>query len=224
MYKILFADDDREIAETVKNYFSAAGFDIAVVYDGRAAVDMTELYVYDFIILDVMMPLLDGISACREIRKKHRTPVLFMSALGEEKDLLKGYSVGADDYIIKPFPLSVLVEKCLAVIRRYTGSDSKDIIKIGEVKLDCFKRKVYVGENEISLSAKDYEILQYLMSKKGVVLSRSLILSRVWGYDFEGEERVVDSHIKNIRKALGEYGGYIKTSSGIGYVFEEEMK
>lgn len=221
MYKILFADDDYKIRDTVKTYFTANGFDVSLAGDGQEAVDLTVLHDFDLIILDVMMPVLDGISACKEIRKKTKTPILFMSALGEEKDFLTGFSAGADDYITKPFPLSVLLEKCLAVIRRYTGANSDDVITIGKVTLDCFKKKVFVGGKEISLSAKDFEMLQYLMSKKGVVLSRSLILSRVWGYDFDGDDRVVDTHIKNIRKALGEYSTYIKTMSGMGYVFQE---
>ncbi len=221
MYKILFADDDYKIRDTVKTYFTANGFDVSLAENGQEAVDLTCLHDFDLIILDVMMPVLDGISACREIRKTAKTPILFMSALGEEKDFLYGYSAGADDYITKPFPLSVLLEKCLAVIRRYTGANSSDVITIGKVKLDCYKKKVYVSEKEISLSAKDFEMLQYLMSKKGVVLSRSLILSRVWGYDFYGGDRVVDTHIKNIRKALGDCSSYIKTMAKMGYVFQE---
>ena len=221
MYKILFADDDYKIAETVKTYFTANGFDVTVAGNGRVAADFAELNDYDLIILDVMMPVLDGIAACREIRKSKKTPILFMSALGQEEDYLKGYSAGADDYITKPFPLSVLTEKCLAAIRRYTGTNADDVISIGKITLDCYRKKVLADGAEITLSAKDYEILQYLMSKRGVVLSRSLILSRVWGYDFEGEDRVVDTHIKNIRKALGDCSGYIKTVSGMGYTFSE---
>lgn len=221
MYKILFADDDYKIAETVRTYFSANGFDVTVAANGQQAVESVMLHDFDLIILDVMMPVLDGIAACREIRQNRSVPILFMSALGEETDYLRGYSAGADDYITKPFPLSVLLEKCLAAIRRYTGADSGDIIQIGSVSLNCIKKKAFVGEEEITLSAKDFEILQYLMSKKGIVLSRGLILSRAWGYDFDGEDRVVDTHIKNIRKALGTCSGYIRTVSGMGYVFEE---
>lgn len=221
MYKLLFADDDCIISETVNTYFSANGFEVTSAKNGREAAELAAVHEYDLIILDVMMPGLDGTSACREIRKNSNTPILFMSALGEERDLLRGYSAGADDYIVKPFPLSVLLEKCLAVIRRNTGADSRDIIKIGEITLDSRKRKAFAAGNKLSLSVKDFEILQYLMSKKGVILSRSLILSRVWGYDLDVDDRVVDTHIKNIRKALGEYSDYIKTFSGMGYTFEE---
>lgn len=222
MYKILFTDDDVKIRSAVKDYFTANGFNITTAENGERAVELADIHDFDLIILDVMMPVLDGIGACREIRKRHKTPVLFLTALGREQDYLKGYSAGGDDYIVKPFPLSVLQEKCLAVIRRYTGADSSDIITVGGVTIDCFKRKASVDGNEISLTSKDFEMLQYLMSKKGVVLSRSLILSRVWGYDFDGDDRVVDTHIKNIRKALGEQAHHIRTVSGMGYCFEEE--
>lgn len=222
MYKILFTDDDVKIRSAVKDYFTANGFNISTAENGERAVELADIHDFDLIILDVMMPVLDGIGACREIRKRHKTPVLFLTALGREQDYLNGYSAGGDDYIVKPFPLSVLQEKCLAVIRRYTGADSSDIITVGGVTIDCFKRKAFVDGNEISLTSKDFEMLQYLMSKKGVVLSRSLILSRVWGYDFDGDDRVVDTHIKNIRKALGEQAHHIRTVSGMGYCFEEE--
>ena len=222
MYKILFTDDDIKIRNAVSDYFTANGFDIVTAKTGAEAVELAALHDFDLIILDVMMPVLDGIGACREIRKTHKTPILFLTALGQEQDYLNGYSAGADDYIVKPFPLSVLQEKCLAVIRRYTGADSSDIITVGGVTIDCFRKKVTADGKEISLTSKDFEILQYLMSKKGIVLSRSLILSRVWGYDFDGDDRVVDTHIKNIRKALGEQAYHIKTVSGMGYCFEEE--
>lgn len=224
MYKILFADDEVQLGQTVRTYFTAHGFDVTLALDGQEAIDAVALHEFDLIILDVMMPELDGIAACREIRKSCKAPVLFLSALGEEKDHLKGYAAGADDYITKPFPLPVLLEKCLAVLRRSTGADGDDRITVGLLTLDCMRKKVIADGLELTLTAKDFEILQYLMSRKGVVLSRSLILSRAWGYDFEGDDRVVDSHIRNIRKALGEYAGYIRTVSGMGYVFEEEEK
>ena len=222
MYKILFADDDFKIRAAVKKYFTANGFDISFAQDGYEAVCMADAARYDLIILDVLMPVVDGLSACAQIRKKQDTPILFLSALGQEKDFLKGYTAGADDYITKPFPLSVLQEKCLAIIRRCSGANSSDIITIGEITLDYVKKEVRAKGKKVSLSAKDFEMLRYFMCKKGVVLSRSLILSRVWGYDFEGEDRVVDSHIKNIRKVLGDCANYIKTVPGMGYRFEEE--
>ena len=224
MYRILFCDDDYRISGTVRDYFTANGFDVTLAANGRQAAEEVLLHDFDLIILDVMMPVLDGLSACREIRKTTKAPVLFMSALGEEKDFLKGYSAGADDYITKPFPLPVLLEKCLAAIRRYKGEDERGVISLGGITLDSFGKKVFADGKEVFLSAKDFEMLGYLMSKKGIVLSRSLIISRVWGYDFEGEDRVVDTHIKNIRKALGNCAEQIRTVPGAGYVFEEGKK
>ncbi len=224
MYQILFADDDPKLRRAVKEYLSANGLAVMIAKDGEEATDLVRLHVFDLIILDVLMPNMDGIDACKIIRKICNTPILFLSALGTERDFLQGYAAGGDDYIVKPFPLSVLCEKCLAVIRRNSGATECDVITVGRLSLDAQRKKVFIGKTEISLSAKDFEILQYLMSRKGIVLSRSLILSRVWGYDFDGDDRVVDTHIKNIRKALGKCAGYIKTVSGMGYRFEEEIR
>lgn len=222
MYKILFADDDEAIRTAVKDYFTANGFDVTTAENGEDAVLYANETEFDAIILDVMMPAADGLFACGQIRKLTAAPIIFLSALGEEKDYLKGYSSGADDYIAKPFPLSVLQEKCLSLIRRTQGTGQNDIITSGAFSYNRASGKLFVNGKEITLTAKDGEIVQYLMQKKGVVLSRELILSRVWGYDFEGSDRVVDTHIKNIRRALGDYAGCIKTVSGRGYIFEGE--
>ena len=220
MYKLLFADDEALIRNTVRDYFNANGFEVTLASNGEAAVLYSAAQEFDIIILDVMMPVKDGIEACREIRKHAKTPVLFLSALGEEADYLKGFSSGADDYIQKPFPLSVLLEKCRSLIRRASGANGDDIITAGALTLDCGAMKASINTTEIALTAKDFDILRYLVEKRGIVLSRELILSRGWGYDFEGTDRVVDTHIKNIRKALGDYSYYIKTVSGAGYVFD----
>lgn len=221
MFKILFADDEAKIRETVNDYFTAKGVEVHLAEDGGRAVEMVEENEYDLIILDVMMPVLNGLEACRRIRKITKAPVLFLSALGEERDLLGGYSSGADDYIVKPFPLSVLFEKSQRMIRRYRGLTDENLIISGEITLDKNRFKVFAGGKEITLSSKDFQLLEYLMSNKNIVLSRQIILSRVWGYDFEGDDRVVDTHIKIIRKALGEKACAIKTVVNVGYKFEE---
>lgn len=221
MFKILFADDEAKIRETVNDYFTAKGMKVHLAEDGGQAVEMVEENEYDLIILDVMMPVLNGLEACRRIRKITKAPVLFLSALGEERDLLGGYSSGADDYIVKPFPLSVLFEKSQRMIRRYRGLTDENLIISGEITLDKNRFKVFAGGKEITLSSKDFQLLEYLMSNKNIVLSRQIILSRVWGYDFEGDDRVVDTHIKIIRKALGEKACAIKTVVNVGYKFEE---
>lgn len=221
MFKILFADDEAKIRETVNDYFTAKGVEVHLAEDGGKAVELVEENEYDLIILDVMMPVLNGLEACRRISKITKVPVLFLSALGEERDLLGGYSSGADDYIVKPFPLSVLFEKSQRMIRRYRGLTDENLIISGEITLDKNRFKVFAGGKEITLSSKDFQLLEYLMSNKNIVLSRQIILSRVWGYDFEGDDRVVDTHIKIIRKALGEKACAIKTVVNVGYKFEE---
>lgn len=221
MFKILFADDEAKIRETVNDYFTAKGVEVHLADDGGKAVELVEENEYDLIILDVMMPVLNGLEACRRIRKITKAPVLFLSALGEERDFLAGLSSGADDYIVKPFPLSVLFEKSQRMIRRYRGLTDENLIISGEITLDKNRFKVFAGGKEITLSSKDFQLLEYLMSNKNIVLSRQIILSRVWGYDFEGDDRVVDTHIKIIRKALGENATAIKTVVNVGYKFEE---
>lgn len=222
MYKVLFADDEVKICEAVKDYFAAKGLETVLAQNGREAVEKSEEEAFDLIILDIMMPVKNGLDACREIRKSSRAPILFLSALGEEHDLLKGYGSGCDDYIVKPFPLSVLFEKCMAMIKRYKGIDTENRITAAGITLDKNTVKVYAGSREITLSSKDFQLLEYLMVNKNRVLNRSIILSRIWGYDFDGDERVVDTHIKIIRRALADDAGCIKTVVNAGYCFEEK--
>ena len=221
MFKILFADDEAKIREAVSDYFTAKGVEVHLAEDGGKAVELVEENEYDLIILDVMMPVLNGLEACKRIRKISKAPILFLSALGEERDLLGGYSSGADDYIVKPFPLSVLFEKSQKMMRRYRGVNDENLIISGGITLDKNRFKVFAGVEEIKLSSKDFQLLEYLMTNKNIVLSRHIILSRVWGYDFECDDRVVDTHIKIIRKALGEKACAIKTVVNVGYKFEE---
>ena len=219
MYKILIADDEKKIRETLSDYLVSKDFEVILAKDGEEAVDFA-LYenVFDLIILDAMMPKINGIEACRQIRKSQNVPILFLSALGEEKNLLAGYSVGADDYIVKPFPLSVLTEKRMAMIRRSKGTNQKNQLQISGIVLDYKTKRITAEGKEIVLPAKDFAILAYLMENKNIVLEREIILTRVWGYDFEGDTRVVDTHIKRIRKALGKKAGCIVTVVGTGYV------
>lgn len=221
MFKILAVDDERKIRETIYDYMTAKGFAVDTAENGNTAVEMAEHKEYDLIILDIMMPVKNGIDACREIREFSDTPILFLTALGEETDYLKAYNSGCDDYIVKPFPLSVLCEKCRNIISRCKGLNKENKKQIGDICIDYSKRMVTFNGNPIALAPKDFEILSYLAENKGIAINRELILSRIWGYDFEGDIRVVDTHIKKIRKALGDASGYIKTISGIGYSFVE---
>lgn len=219
MYKILIADDEKKIRETLRDYLVSKDFEVILAKDGDEAVELA-LYenVFDLIILDVMMPRLNGIEACKQIRKSQNVPILFLSALGEEKNLLAGYSVGADDYIVKPFPLSVLTQKCMAMIRRSKGTNQKNQLQLSGITLNYSKKIVSIDSRELALSGKDFSILAYLMENKNIVLEREIILTKIWGYDFEGDTRVVDTHIKRIRKALGKKAGCIVTVVGSGYV------
>ena len=222
MYRILIADDEIKIRITLKDYLTAKGFDVTLAQDGEAAVYSAETDSFDLIILDVMMPKKDGLEACREIREFTDIPILFLSALGEEENLLKGYQYGADDYIVKPFPLSVLCEKISSMIRRHKGLSADNTLSEGGVKLDMSTRQAFCDGKEIKLAQKDFKLLLLLMQNKGTVLSRDVILSKVWGWDFEGEDRTVDTHIKRIRKALGDKAHLIVTTSGVGYSFKRE--
>ena len=222
MYRILIADDEIKIRITLKDYLTAKGFDVTLAQDGEAAVYSAETDSFDLIILDVMMPKKDGLEACREIREFTDIPILFLSALGEEENLLNGYQYGADDYIVKPFPLSVLCEKISSMIRRHKGLSADNTLSEGGVKLDMSTRQAFCDGKEIKLAQKDFKLLLLLMQNKGTVLSRDVILSKVWGWDFEGEDRTVDTHIKRIRKALGDKAHLIVTTSGVGYSFKRE--
>ncbi len=222
MYKILVADDEIKIRETIFDYMTAKGLYVSLAKDGEEAVLLAEAEAFDLIMLDVMMPKKDGLEACREIRKNSQTPVLFLSALGEETDFLKGFSCGGDDYIVKPFPLSVLYQKCLAMISLSKGTDKNHLIEVSGVTLDILRHKVFIGKEEIILSGKDFELLRYLMENKNIVISREKILSRIWGWDYDGDIRVVDTRIKRIRKALRDKSEVIKTIVNVGYCYEEK--
>lgn len=221
MYRILVTDDEKGIRDSVSDYLKSEGMSVATASNGQEAVEMVSGEAFDLIILDVLMPVMNGLEACKLIREKSNVPILFLSAYGEEKDFLNAYKSGCDDYIVKPFPLSVLFEKCLAIIKRYRGEKDSSKITVGKITVDTDSRKVFTPTDAVSLSHIDYELLLYLCNNKNIVLNRELILTRIWGYDFEGDSRVVDTHIKRIRKALGEYSTQIKTVNGVGYSIRE---
>lgn len=222
MFKILVADDENIILEPICDYLSAKDFEVSGAHNGREAVELAENGDYDLIILDIMMPEIDGLEACRQIKAFTDTPVLFLSALGEEHDFLNGYKNGCDDYIVKPFPLSVLYRKCQSIIRRCKNINDDYRITVGNVTFDMNSHRVFCSGGEVKLSSRDYQILSYLLQNRNIVLSRERILTKIWGYDFEGDMRVVDTHIKRIRASLGEDGAIIKTVFGVGYMIEEE--
>ena len=222
MDRILFADDEADLRYTLVDYFSERGFAVTAVPDGDAAVTAAAQTAFDLMILDVRMPKKSGFEACREIRSFCDAPVLFLSALGEEQDLLGGYAAGGDDYIQKPYSLPVLCEKCRAMIARSRGADSDGVLTCAGIRLIPSQMKAVANGAEIVLTAKECRLLAFLMRNKNVVLSRERILASVWGYGFDGDERAVDAHIKTLRRKLGNATRAIGTVVGVGYVFREE--
>ena len=217
MFSVLVADDEKAIRESIKDYLEAKGYSVKTATDGESALELFYENSFDLVILDVMMPKVDGFDACRPLRRASNLPVLFLTAKGQEADFLKGFECGCDDYVVKPFPLSVLYEKCNSLIKRYKGIDSANWLKVSGVALDLSCKRAYVGENEIKLSSKDFKILCYLMENKNIVLNRELILTFAWGYDFDGETRTIDVHVRSLRQKLGNSGNIIETVRGIGY-------
>ena len=203
--------------EDIKSLYTSYGKNVAFM---REALRVDESF--DLIVLDVLMPNKDGLTACKQIREFTDIPILFLSALGQEENLLKGYKSGADDYIVKPFPLSVLCEKITAMIKRHKGVGADHSISESGVRLNLKTRQAFCDEREINLPQKDFEILLMLMQNKGTILSRDIILNKIWGYDFDGDNRTVDTHIKRIRKAMGDKAGLIVTKTGLGYSFKKE--
>jgi DNA-binding response OmpR family regulator len=222
VYRILIVEDERKLRETIGDYLGAKGYECLLAEDGAEGVELFEEQGADLVLLDIMMPRMDGFAACRKIRKQSSVPILFLTAKGEERDQLAGYMAGADDYLVKPFPLAVLLAKCNVMIARDKGINKEQKISAAGIVLDLNGRKVLLEGKETDLSYKDYELLKYLMENKNITLSRQKLLDRIWGYEYEGDERVVDTHIKRIRKALGEKADRIQTVIHVGYYFREE--
>ena len=224
MYRILVVDDEENIREVIKEYAEFEGHQVSEACDGMQAIEMVKNNDYDIIIMDVMMPRLDGYSACKEIRKIKQIPVLMLSARGEEYDKLAGLEGGADDYVVKPFSPRELVARVKAVLNRTMprteASDST--MTFGELSIDTASHTVKVSGEEVSLTPKEFDLLVFLASNKGIALSREKILQKVWNYDYFGEDRTVDTHVKMLRGHLGKCRGYIATVWGIGYKFDPD--
>ncbi len=222
--KILLIEDDLQICEVIQKYFINKGTKIHAVQNGKEALHTVKYDITDheLILLDIMLPDTDGFTICREIRKNSDIPVIFITARAREEDILHGYAIGCDDYIIKPFLLSALYAKCDALIRRSQGTVTNTMLTCGAIRLDTRMLTCYVNEQEIELPPKQFAILHYLMLHKGWTVSREILLDRIWGNDYFGSDRVVDNHIKKLRKALGSAGGQIKTLVGRGYKLTEQ--
>ncbi len=223
MSKILIVDDEKKIRDVVREYAEFEGFEILEAEDGMDAVKkVSDNEDIDIIIMDIMMPKLDGYSAVREIRKTSSVPVIMLSARGEEYDKLFGFELGIDDYVVKPFSPKELMARIRAVINRVSPVNSKEeIVRYKGLTINFTAREVMIDGEKISMTPKEYDLLFYLVKNMNIALSRDKLLEEVWGYDFYGDDRTVDTHIKMLRNSLGEYRNLIVTLRGMGYKFEK---
>lgn len=219
MDHILVVEDEHRLRNIVKDYFEAHGLSCDLAADGEEALELLRQWDYDAILLDILMPQLDGFAVCRAVRENSGVPILFVTALGGEEETLKGYALGADDYITKPYSLAVLLAKTQAVIRRSRGGIGPQLT-CGQIALDPTTRRCTVSGEPIKLSPRELDLLQCLLRNQGQVLTREQLLDKVWGLDFEGEDRAVDVRIRSLRAALGQAGSQIRTIYKTGYRLE----
>lgn len=232
MYNILVVDDEARIRSIIKKYAEFEGHTVIEAGDGMEAVRLCRKDKFDIIIMDIMMPELDGFSACREIRKVTNTPIIMLSARGEEYDKINGFELGIDDYVVKPFSPKELMLRIEAIMKRMSRRDKADdtvkkpnvIVELdnGGLRADLTARLVYINGQRVDMSPKEYDLFFYMLDNRNIALSREKLISEVWGYDFYGDARTLDTHIKLLRKSLGEYSKYIVTLRGVGYRFEGE--
>lgn len=222
MKRLLIVDDEANIRLVVKEYAEFEGYEVAEAEDGMQAVELVKNQDFDVIIMDIMMPRLDGFSACKEIKKYKNIPVIMLSARGEEYDKLFGFELGIDDYVVKPFSPKELMARVKAVIKRseHAAPANPDRLKFEGLEIDMAGREVYVNGKRVSMTPKEYDLLFYLVKNSNIALTRDKLLEEVWGYDFFGDDRTVDTHIKMLRNSLGEYRKFIVTLRGMGYKFE----
>lgn len=222
-YKILLAEDEKSLRDIASKFLASNGFEVEAVSDGAEAVLAVNRNIYDVIILDIMMPEKNGIEVCRFIRTKYDVPVIFLTALNEEKDIVSGYEVGADEYVVKPVSMPVLLAKVNAMIKRYKGLLVENgIIRTGGLQIELARKLVTVNSKTVALAPKEYDLLIYFMENKNQILSRDQILDSVWGADYFGYDRAVDTHVKKLRASLGTENYHIKTLIKQGYMWEEE--
>ncbi len=229
MYHILIVDDESRIRAIIRKYAEFEGHRVTEAADGMEAVLLCRKNDYDLIVMDIMMPELDGFSACREIRKIKDTPIIMLSARGEEYDRINGFEVGIDDYVIKPFSPKELMLRVDAIMKRVNRSAAASgnatpnvVVELdgGGLRADITARLVFIDGERVDMSPKEYDLFFYLLSNRNIALSREKLLCEVWGYDFYGDARTLDTHIKLLRKSLGKYSRYIVTLRGVGYRFE----
>ncbi len=227
MNKLLVVDDEQRIREMIRKYAEFEGYEVEEAQDGMQAVTMCRSNDYDLIVMDVMMPVLDGFSASREILKQKSIPIIMLSARGEEYDKLHGFETGVDDYVVKPFSPKELMMRIHAVLKRThrikeneNAERPKAVFKYEGLQVDFTARVVTIDNNRIDMTPKEYALLFYFIKNKGIALTREMLIKNVWGYDFYGDDRTLDTHIKLLRKSLKEYSRLIVTLRGVGYRFE----
>ncbi len=224
MFKILAVDDEEMLRKLIRKYAEFEGHEVTEARDGMEAVRLCRENDFDIIIMDIMMPELDGFSASREIRKTKQTPIIMLSARGEEYDKINGFESGIDDYVVKPFSPKELMLRIDAVMKRVKAptvqKKENEIIEIENLKVDLTARIVYINGERVDMSPKEYDLFFYMLKNKNIALSREKLITEVWGYDFYGDDRTLDTHIKLLRKSLGEYSKLIVTLRGVGYRFE----
>ena len=222
MYRILVVDDEEKIRALIRKYAEFEGHKVTEAENGMRAVELCrdDPEAFDIIVMDVMMPELDGFSAAAEIKKVCHTPVLMLSARGEEYDKIHGFELGADDYVVKPFSPKELMLRVNAIMNRVRPGGGRQAESFGGLTVDQGARTVAVDGERVDLSPKEYDLLTYLIRNRGLALTREQLLTNIWGYDFYGDDRTLDTHIKLLRRRLGPYSGYIVTIRGVGYRFE----
>ena len=222
--KILVVDDESRMRKLVRDFLEREGFRVLEASDGVAAM---ELFYQDkdiaLLILDVMMPNMDGWQVCREVRQTSKVPIIMLTARSEERDELQGFELGVDEYISKPFSPKILVARVTAILRRVNALDAGQVVDAGGITIDKAAHQVKIHDKEIELSFKEFELLSYFVENQGIALSREKILNNVWNYDYFGDARTIDTHVKKLRSKLGEKGNCIKTIWGMGYKFEVEQ-
>lgn len=216
--KILIVDDEELIRSVIKEYATIEGYSVDEAENGEIAVEKCKCENYDLIIMDIMMPKLDGYQAVREIHKNNNTPVMMLSARGEEYDKLLGFDLGIDDYVQKPFSPKELMARVKAILKRVNKVTNK--IVLGDLVIDNSAREVYIENEKVTLTLKEYELLKYLVENKNIAVAREQLLTSIWGYDFYGDDRTIDTHIKTLRSKIGKYKDSIVTLRGVGYKFE----
>ena len=220
--QILVVDDESRMRKLVKDFLQREGYSVLEAGDGMEAMDIFYEQKIDLVILDVMMPRMDGWQTCREIRRDSTVPIIMLTARSEERDELQGFELGVDEYISKPFSPKILVARVGALLKRIYGTDAEEKMEAGGIELVKAAHQVQVDGKSIDLSYKEFELLTYFLENQGIALSREKILNNVWNYDYFGDARTIDTHVKKLRNKLGDKGNYIKTIWGMGYKFEVE--